>query len=193
VLQFEQDMTVLVTTHTKEMLTWAIRRVHVRSDAEDLVQDTFLAAFEQAATFRSESHPRTWLYAILNNKIAEYHRSKRRAPLVSDFVDEPDRDLFDDNGEWKPQATPMEWQQTDRHLLDDPLFIKAFEKCLASLPTTWHTCLTAKYYSELTPSEICQELGVSTTNYWQIIHRAKLKMRSCVERSWFTTETGEKT
>jgi RNA polymerase sigma-70 factor (ECF subfamily) len=33
--------------------------------------------------------------------------------------------------------------------------------------------------------EICQELGISTTNYWQMMHRAKLQLRECIDENWF--------
>jgi len=54
-----------------------------------------------------------------------------------------------------------------------------------ALPGQWHTCVRMKYLLDKSGDEICQELGIATTNYWQIIHRAKLQLRRCIESNWF--------
>ncbi|PIY34118.1 MAG: RNA polymerase subunit sigma, partial [Bacteroidetes bacterium CG_4_10_14_3_um_filter_42_6] len=58
-------------------------------------------------------------------------------------------------------------------------------KCLDALPDRWSLSIKLKYLMEKESEEICQELGVSPTNFWQIMHRAKLQLRDCVENKWF--------
>jgi RNA polymerase sigma-70 factor (TIGR02943 family) len=186
--RFDDELTTWVKTYTGELLSWAVRRTSDDAAAEDLVQETFLAAAEQIATFRRESQPRTWLYSILNNKIAEYHRRKAREQTASITPDDPAFSTFGADGHWIPENAPLPWEHADEHLLDNPDFVRIFEECLAQLPGEWHGCLTSKFLQNRPAEEICQELSISTTNYWQIIHRAKLKMRACLEQHWFAKD-----
>jgi len=48
-----------------------------------------------------------------------------------------------------------------------------------------NACIRLKFLDEKKGEQICQELGLSTTNYWQLIHRAKLQLRDCLEKYWF--------
>lgn len=182
----DQELTNWVNAYTKEMLSWAVRRTSNATVAEDLVQETFLVAAERIGSFRRDSHPRTWLFGILNNKIREYYREKSRLPISASETEDPVSGFFADEGHWKRESAPAPWNDDDdEHLLKNEEFVKIFEACLAELPSEWHTCLTAKFIHNRRADEICQELGISTTNYWQIIHRAKLKMRACLENHWF--------
>ena len=184
-LDFDQELTQWVRTYTKEMLSWASRRTSNVAVAEDLVQETFLVAAEKISSFRRDSHPRTWLFGILNNKIAEHYRNESRMQTSSLEPEDPALGIFSNAGDWKPQSVPLPWQPNDEHLLDNALFVRVFEECLAELPQEWHRCLTSKFIENRSAEDICQELGLSTTNYWQIIHRAKLKMRTCLQHHWF--------
>ena len=64
-------------------------------------------------------------------------------------------------------------------------FQKVLQKCLDALPEQWNMCVKLKYLTEKSGEEICQELNIAPTNYWQIVHRAKLQLRNCVENNWF--------
>ncbi|MGC9375130.1 MAG: sigma factor-like helix-turn-helix DNA-binding protein [Bacteroidales bacterium] len=59
------------------------------------------------------------------------------------------------------------------------------QKCLDALPAQWNTCVKLKYLMNKKSEEICQELDINPSNYWQIIHRAKVQLRDCVETKWF--------
>ncbi len=179
------ELTTWVRAYTKDMLSWATKRTSNQHIAEDLVQETFLIAAEKYSSFRRESEPKTWLFGILNLKIAEFYRSKKRTHESHVDIDEFSDLFFSEDGKWKQSAAPTVWEDVDTHLFDDQLFVEIFEQCLGSLPNTWNQSLTAKFFSEKTTEQICQELGISITNYWQLIHRAKLKMRSCLEQQWF--------
>lgn len=181
----DTELSNWVRAYTKDMLTWATKRTSNQSIAEDLVQDTFLIAAEKYSTFRRDSEPKTWLYGILNLKVAEYYRSKKRKQESHIDIEEFPDQFFSENGKWKPNSAPSIWGEVEAHLFDNQSFIEIFEQCLSNLPNSWNQSLTAKFFSEKSPDQICQELGISITNYWQLIHRAKLKMRSCLEEHWF--------
>jgi len=172
----------LVYLHTKELYTWAFYKTSQAEVAEDLVQETFLAAAEKLAGFKEKSSAKTWLFSILNHKIIDFYRKKVNQPQSLD--NSGLAAYFDDNMNWKMNKRPLNWDEDEKHLLDNQDFQEILKKCLEHLPEKWHTCVRLKYLSEKNGAEICQEIGISTTNFWQIIHRAKLKLRDCIETNW---------
>ena len=176
------NLTELVEMYTRELYSRAVHKVSDAELAKDLVQDTFLAAVEKMDTFRGDSLPKTWLISILNHKIIDVYRKKVNQPLNID--DRVFSKYFDEEGNWQEAKRPKDWQEDEGHLLDDAEFQKVLQKCLDALPEQWNLCVKLKYLSEKKGEEICQELGISPTNFWQIVHRAKLQLRGCVENNW---------
>jgi len=174
-----------VEQYTDEMCAWAFHKTSSSELARDLVQDTFLAAHEKFDGFRGQSTPKTWLYSILNHKIIDHYRKKVRQPV--DTGDEIFEGVFDAEGSWQTNHIPRNWHTEEGHLLDDEDFQRVLQKCLEALPDSWNTCVRLKYLLQKSGQEICQELNIAPTNYWQIIHRAKLQLRECIEHNWFVT------
>jgi len=172
----------LVYLHTKELYNWAFYKTSRSDVAEDLVQETFLAATEKAESFKELSSPKTWLFSILNHKIIDFYRKKMNHTIRLDRKELAT--YFDDNMEWKKDKRPRDWTEDETHLLDNQNFQEILKKCLDHLPEKWNTCIKLKYLSEKNGKDICQEIGISTTNFWQIVHRAKLKLRDCIETNW---------
>jgi RNA polymerase sigma-70 factor (TIGR02943 family) len=150
--------------------------------AEDLVQDTFLAAFQSYHKFRKESEPQTWLLSILNNKIIDHYRKHARNNTVS--INYKEDIFFNKHGEWRNEAVPREWN-TDPHLLDDHEFLKTLRSCMDKLAPAWSSVTQSKYLEQKDRKEICQDLGITSSNFWQILCRAKLQIRACIEKNWF--------
>jgi RNA polymerase sigma-70 factor (TIGR02943 family) len=177
------DLKLWVEKHTRELYAWALHKVSDPELAKDLVQDTFLAAVEKGEKFKGTSNPKTWLFAILNHKIIDFYRKKTKNRVIA----ESGRyfDFFGEDGTWKTEKRPLAWDDTDQNLLDNSDFLVILNKCLDALPDIWHACIKLKYIMNKNGEEICQELGISATNFWQIVHRAKLQLRECVEIKWF--------
>ena len=127
----------------------------------------------------------TWLFGILKNKIAEHFRSKLKHPQIHIDNEESLELFFDNNGKWNKHSRPSEWDINEEQLLDNGDFNRIFEQCMNNLPDQWYSCVSMKFLEEKDPKIVCQELGLSTTNYWQILHRAKLQLRECLEHHWF--------
>lgn len=166
-----------VHTHTGEMLRYAKSRVREEADAEDLVQLAFIAAWNGRKKFAQQSSPRTWLFSILKNKIADHWRKVYRDPVVHGL--EPvDADLFDGDGRWSAGHIPAEWG------LDGPGPEEQMQQflahCLDLLPPHWRAAVEMKFLKDKDAPGICQELGITATNYWQQIHRAKMRLRECI-------------
>ncbi|MFM7022705.1 MAG: sigma-70 family RNA polymerase sigma factor [Flavobacteriales bacterium] len=173
-----------VNEFTDELFRYAYYKVSDKEIAEDLVQNTFLAAVSSFNNFKQESSPKTWLYSILKNKIMDHHRIKfRRAEVKSD--DDSILDFFFTEGyHWKNETSPEEWDHTEE-LLDNEDFNLTLKNCLDKLPPKWNAALQLKYMEDRDGKIICQELDITATNFWQILHRAKLQLRECIERNWY--------
>lgn len=171
-----------VDKYTDDLYSWANFKTSSTELAEDLVQDTFLVAAEKMESFKGGSSPKTWLFSILNHKIIDFYRKK-----VNQTTSADDKDygaFFDNDGAWHTASRPLLWDN-DTHLLDDDQFQLALSECLAALPEKWNLCVKLKYLAEENTEDICQELGIATTNLWQIIHRAKVQLRNCIDNNWF--------
>ncbi len=174
-----------VKQYTSDLFNWAYHKTSNYQSAEDLVQETFLVAAEKIEKFRNESQPKTWLFGILKNKIAEHFRSKLHHPNIQIDNEESFELFFDKSGGWNKNSRPDEWNVNEEQLFDNGDFNRIFQRCMKNLPVQWFSCISMKYLEEKDPKLVCQELGLSTTNYWQIIHRAKLQLRECLEQHWF--------
>lgn len=172
-----------VESYTTDLYSWALHKVSDSELAKDLVQDTFLAAAEKAQGFKGDSTPKTWLFSILNHKIIDFYRKKVRQPVRVD--NQVFSTFFDEGGDWKVEKRPGQWSNEDEHLLDDIEFQAVLKECMDELPENWNTCIKLKYLMNKNGEEICQELNITPTNFWQIVHRTKLQLRSCIEENWF--------
>ena len=181
--QLSVSLKELVEMHTSEMYRWTLHKVSDEEVAKDLVQDTFLAAAEKFGSFSGNSSHKTWLFAILNNKIIDHYRRKIGKAQLTDSIDTGS--FFSGNGSWVKDKAPNDWHEEEGLLLDNPEFREVLGECLEALPEVWRICVTLKYLSEKKGEDICQELDITPTNLWQIIHRAKLNLRECVETNWF--------
>ncbi len=170
-----------VEEYTEELIRWAFHKVSDIQQAEDLVQDTFLAAAEKIGSFKGNSSPKTWLFSILNHKIIDFYRKKVRQPVPADTALSG---LFDSHGTWKKDRRPHDWGQDTMSLLNDEEFMAVLKECMDALPDQWSTCIKLKYLMSKKGEEICQELGITPTNLWQIVHRARLSLRECIELNW---------
>jgi len=173
-----------VEKYTDNMYSWAFHKVSNAELAADLVQDTFLAATEKMDSFKRNSSPKTWLFSILNHKIIDYYRKKINNAVPHE--NESIMRFFEASGDWQENNKPRNWNlDDDEHLLDNVDFQLILKNCLDALPEKWNLCVKLKYLSGKGGEDICQELEISTSNYWQIIHRAKLQLRDCVGSNWF--------
>lgn len=179
-----------VTQFSDDLYRWALHKTSNKNVAEDLVQDTFLAAVKSIDGFLSKSEPKTWLFSILNNKIMDYHRKKFKEEAIhqNNPIENGDNffnTFFDHNDRWKTSERIDDWETNDGHLLDNIEFNKVLQNCMKKLPEQWFSALQLKYLKEIDGKVICQELGITPSNFWQILHRAKLQLRGCLENNWF--------
>jgi RNA polymerase sigma-70 factor (ECF subfamily) len=177
-----------VNQFSDELYSWAFFKTSSKEVAEDLVQDTFMAAFHKIDSFQGKSQPKTWLFSILNNKVIDYYRlsartTKKNFSLTENSSYELSDGLFNSSGCWENNDINSIWDQ-DQELLDNPDFNIVMEECMDNLPQKWKLAMTSKYLTEKKAEAICQELEITVSNYWQIVHRAKLLLKKCIELKW---------
>lgn len=177
-----------VSEYSDALFSWAFYKTSSKETAEDLVQDTFLAAYNKIDSFKGKSQPKTWLFSILNNKIIDYYRlssktTKQTISISEDKGYEITNGFFDEAENWKITAIHPLWNQ-DEELLDNPDFNNVMRYCMDDLPENWKFAVTSKYLTDKKANEICQDLNITVSNYWQIIHRAKLVLKKCLEMRW---------
>lgn len=180
-----------VEAFSDKMYLWSLYKTNSKETAEDLVQETFLAAFQSFDKFEGKSEPKTWLFSILSNKIAEHFRKVYRDPTIneSDGIFDTGIPFFDtfynSDGNWKKEQRPKAWHGDEENLLDNAEFMNVLQGCIGKLPGNRFAAVQLKYVEKKSAELICQELGISPTNFWQILHRAKLQLRKCLELHWF--------
>ncbi len=191
ITNYESKVKSWVDLYSDKMYSWAFHKTNNKETSEDLVQDTFLAAFNSIQKFEGKSEPKTWLFAILNNKIAEHYRKVYRNPVITGSLGNEGFNVnvtgifFDKNDSWLKEERPQSWPDAQIHLLDDHDFNNVLENCMNKLPANWYAALQLKYIEEKKGDLICQELDIAATNFWQILHRAKLQLRKCLDVNWF--------
>lgn len=180
-----------VALYADELYGYAMSKTGKQELAEDMVQDTFLSALNAASAFKGNSSERTWLFTILKNKIADHYRKastryeSNEGKLSGRKEDTFINHFFDKDGEWQENSIPKDWEIDYKHPLDDAGFQKVLDACLGKLPANWNKVIAQKFMEEKESDEICKELNLSPSNFWVIMHRAKLQLRECVEKNWF--------
>jgi len=178
-----------VDAYADVLYRYAVSRVGRPHLAEDLVQDTLLAAIQAQRSFRGDSQERTWLIGILRHKVLDHFRSaktRRETQLGQD--DDGGGDVFDswfnEKGGWK--APPGQWTPDGQQLLESHEFWGVFHDCMTNLPDRPRQVFTMKVMDDQASAEVCKELKITSTNLWVVLHRARALLRACLEKHWFT-------
>jgi RNA polymerase sigma-70 factor (TIGR02943 family) len=170
------------------MFKYTLPRVNDHSVAEDLVQETFLSALKNLDGFKGEASEKNWLFTILKNKIVDYYRKKANKRITKELpgLQNVPEDFFNNNGQWHSDRKPRGWHAADEEL-ERKEFQNVINKCKDDLKDLQQQVFTLKYMEEINSDEICKVLGISPSNYWVLLHRARLQMRNCVEKHWLKT------
>lgn len=180
--------TVELDRHRRYLIRIAQLQLRDADLAEDVVQETLVAALGARDGFSGRSSVKTWLTGILKHKIVDAIRQKQRQPVTAaTFDDETDREAFDplfkDDGSWA--APPADWGDPESALARRE-FMDVMELCLERLPPNTARVFVMREVMELETEEICKELAITANNLWVILYRARMALRQCLEQNWFT-------
>ena len=181
------DPSKWVDLYGNYLFRFALGRIRKTEDSENVVQETFLAAFKGKDSFSGRSTERTWMIGILKHKIIDYFRKKYREIPVTDLQADQEQmtiDSFFDEAD-HPLKYPTDWVAEPRKLSQNKEFWETLEKCLKKLPQATSLAFSMREIDSMKTEEICQTLNITPTNLWVMLHRARLQMRGCLEQNWF--------
>lgn len=176
-----------VERHADYLYSYASIRLNDDEQCRDLVQDTFLSALQKVENFRGDANERTWLTAILKYKIIDIYRKRSRLFAAKDEyrTEANEADFFDPgNHHWKQEHWPAPFGVEDKDPLHHKEFMNVLQQCLQRLPPLWMSVFRLKHLEDETTEIICQQMKISSANFWVIIHRAKVNLRSCLQKNW---------
>lgn len=180
-----------VERYSDALYAFAMMRLRRTEIAEDLVQDTFVSAYKAKDTFLANASEKTWLISILKRKIIDYYRKKSTQNELNVFDKDGDDDSVnhffnrEGSGHWAEGGQPQQWGKDFETTVESDEFREILQKCLNKLPVKAAAAFTLKNMDDLSSEEICKELGITPSNYWVLMHRAKLQLRECLEKNWF--------
>lgn len=177
-----------------QMLKFATLQLRDEALAEDAVQEALIGALKNAGSFNRRSALKTWVFAILKNKIADVlcngHRMVEASRLLRDNEDEENLDmLFDTKGFWQKDERPISWSQPMQSVKTDH-FWRVFETCLNGLPEKQARLFMMREFLELESVQICETLNVTTSNLHVMLYRVRLRLRECLENRWYSEGEG---
>lgn len=181
------DLIHQLAPHRPMLLKFAMRQLRNPAWAEDAVSETLLAALAKPEAFQQRSQLSTWLVGILKFKVLDQLRLHARD--ACDTGADPDElaDPIDDlpmNERGHFASPPADWGNPEQELRQRQ-FLHVLELCADKLPPAQGRAFMMREWLELSADEICKELGVSSTNLYVLLHRARLRLRECLELNWF--------
>lgn len=165
-----------------------LARLQLRNDAwaEEVVSATLLAAPEGATKLSGLLQIKTWVFGVLRHKIADQFR-RVRSELCADArqeiakVESPEKFYNDQGAKLKP---PLDWGDREEGFADAE-FSEIVQQCLAKLPANQARALMMREWLEYEPEQISQQFGISSDDCLEMLYRARVELRECVEKSWF--------
>ncbi len=145
--------------HSTPMYNLAYRMVGNPSDAEDLLQEIFLLAFNKLSSYQGQSSLGTWLYRVATNRCLDHLRSRaKRYQNVTDSLDE------------KESLTPSAAKDTPAERVD-------LERSIAQLPDSYRAAFLLYDVEGFDHKEVAHILGVAEGTSKSLVHKARLKIR----------------
>ncbi len=160
----------LVERYATVIANLAYRMVGDRTEAEDLAQETFVAAFKSLPTFRAESKFSTWLYRIAANKCKDWLRAKRPGQSVRDIDVE---DVLDDR---------VVEERTPERLLSQQQVAAQLDRAIQRLPPLYREAFVLKHIEGLSYEEMQEILNVNADTLKMRVYKGRLQLsRELVE------------
>lgn len=172
-----------------QMVKFATLQLKDPDLAEDVVQESLASAYKNANSFREQAALKTWIFAILKNKIIDLIKYRKRTVNVSDLIEEESpNQFFDHTGYWSSDTyEPKEWEDVGQ-ITYKKEFWAIFDICLNKLPAQQARVFMMREHLDMGSEQICLECDISTANLHVILHRARLRLQACLAKNWFEGE-----
>lgn len=171
-----------IDLYSDYLFNYTITRVNDREIAKDLIQDTFVAGLKSMKNFKGEANERTWLISILKRKIIDYYRkinsNKGKAEVRMTYVND------DQEGDWLEERAEDVGQLNAEETIENSELGDAIYNCMDKLSEKQATVFKMKTILGYETETICNELGITASNLWVILHRARTQLAECLEKKW---------
>ena len=179
--------------HRPYLIRYAISQLRDVQLAEEAVQEALLSALESIGSFSGRSTLRTWLTSILRFKVIDLQRravAERNTMVLTDFAADAEDEgwmdeIFDSTGHWRD--APKSWSDPES-AFEQKRFWEVFQSCLEKLPAAGGRIYFKREVMGEETDSICKEERITPSNCWVILHRARLGLRTCLERNWYGKE-----
>ena len=177
------DFAAQVEALRPQLMRYARNQLRNDAWAEDAVSDTLLAALEKPQAFAGQSQLKTWLVGVLKHKLIDQLRRQHREAtvLTRDDGEDIDEALFDHTGHWREPV--VAWDDPELRL-GQQQFLSVLDACCTQLPPVQGRVFMMREWLELETAEICKSLDITPTNLWVLLHRARLRLRECLQMNW---------
>lgn len=173
-----------IDSYSDYLYNYTITRVSDREVAQDLVQDTFFAGLKSMKNFKGEASERTWLVSILKRKIIDHYRkinsNKGKAEVRINYNSDAESE-----GDWLEERVADPFDKTAEDNLENTELGLAIHSCIEKLPEKQATIFKMKTLLGYETEAICNEMNITASNLWVIIHRARTAMAECLKQNWF--------
>lgn len=173
-----------ISEYSDYLFNYTISRVNDREMAQDLVSETFLAGLKSMSNFKGEASERTWLISILKRKIIDYYRkinsNKGKAEVRMTYNSDSEAE-----GDWLEERVADPFDKTAEDKLENSELGNAIHECLGKLPQKQADVFKMKTILGYDTETICNDLNITASNLWVIIHRARTALADCMEKNWF--------
>lgn len=174
-----------VNAHSDVLYGYTLKHGFDEHSAKDLLQETFFAAWRGMDGYDGRASVRNWLFVILKNKITDhFRRVAGKANMELIYADHNDHAFFDELEHWRHGAYPQTYNVDFTNKVESADFYRVFTGCSSKLKQIYSAVFVMKYVDDKSSEEICKELGITSSNYWVILHRAKVQLRACLEKHW---------
>ena len=173
------------------LFRYALLKTGNQAVAEDLVQETLIAALKGHKNFRGDSSEKTWLIGILKHKVMDhFRRPAREQPLEQDeALGRYEDQLFDETGHWREPAP--KWHNPHQ-ALEDQAFLETLNRCLEELPQRHSELFMLSELEDIDNTSLCKLLDISSTNnLWVMLSRIRARLRRCLDNHWFKPTRSE--
>ncbi|WP_336944231.1 RNA polymerase factor sigma-70 [Acinetobacter modestus] len=176
----------------QQMLKFTVLQLSSFQQAEDVVQEALVSAFQHLDSFSGRAAFKTWVFAILKNKIIDLIRQKSRLVTMTELFDEQDNELsidelFDASGHWHKYQAPKAWKSPEEMMEQQDFWI-VFDACLNHLPAKYAQVFMLREVVELSSHEICERLEITVSNFNVLMYRSRTRLRECLENKWLLKE-----
>ena len=178
------DPTTWVDQYGDFLYRYAALRLRDTNGAEEVVQEAFLSALQHVDQYQGKGSERAWLLGILKRKVIDHVRARNRTTnLAEDEGNELSDALFDRRGNWSSAVQSTVCPPLDS--LERQEFWRILQTCLDSIPTRQADVFVLREMNDISTEEICKDLGVTASNVWVLLYRARLQLSNCMKSRWY--------